>query len=124
MLEVNGISASYGVIPVLHDVSFNVKQSEIVTILGSNGSGKSTILNIIQGMVKGTGGRVLFQNEPITGLPPHKIVDVGVVMIPEGMKSFPVHDDPRKIFFWERTEAPPGRKGKPPCNTVTNSFRS
>ncbi len=89
MLEVNGISASYGVIPVLHDVSFNVKQSEIVTILGSNGSGKSTILNVIQGMVKGTGGRVLFQNEPITGLPSHKIVDVGVVMIPEGMKSFP-----------------------------------
>ena len=89
MLEVNGITASYGVIPVLHDVSFTVKQSEIVTILGSNGSGKSTILNVIQGMMKGTGGRVLFQNEPITGLPSHRIVDYGIVTIPEGMKSFP-----------------------------------
>jgi branched-chain amino acid transport system ATP-binding protein len=89
MLEVTGLNASYGIIPVLHDVSFNVNQSEIVTILGSNGSGKSSILNVIQGMMKGSGGRVLFQNQPITGLPSHKIVDYGIVMVPEGMKSFP-----------------------------------
>ena len=54
MLEVNELSASYGVIPALHGVSFNVRQSEIVTILGSNGTGKSTILNVIQGMMTGT----------------------------------------------------------------------
>ena len=89
MLEVTGLNASYGIIPVLHDVSFTVNKSEIVTILGSNGAGKSSILNVIQGMMKGTGGRVLFENQPITGLPSHKVVDYGVVMIPEGMKSFP-----------------------------------
>lgn len=89
MLEVNEISASFGVIPALHGVSFNVRQSEIVTILGSNGTGKSTILNVIQGMMKPTSGRVLFRDEAIQGLPSHKIVDLGIVQVPEGSKSFP-----------------------------------
>lgn len=89
MLEVNEISASFGVIPALHGVSFNVRQSEIVTILGSNGTGKSTILNVIQGMMKPTSGRVLFRDEAIQGLPSHKIVDRGIVQVPEGAKSFP-----------------------------------
>jgi len=52
MLEVDKLNVSYGVIPVLHDVSFYVKEYEIVTILGSNGTGKSTILNTIQGLMK------------------------------------------------------------------------
>jgi branched-chain amino acid transport system ATP-binding protein len=89
MLEVNDISASYGVIPVLHNVSFNVKEYEIVTILGSNGTGKSTILNVIQGMMKCPSGRILFQDEAIQNLPSHRIVDYGIVQVPEGMKSFP-----------------------------------
>ncbi len=89
MLEVNDLSASYGVIPALHGVSFNVRQSEIVTILGSNGTGKSTILNVIQGMIESSCGRVIFRDEAIQGLPSHKIVDRGVVLVPEGMKSFP-----------------------------------
>ena len=89
MLEVNELSASYGVIPALHGVSFNVKQSEIVTILGSNGTGKSTILNVIQGMMEGSCGRILFRDEAIQGLPSHKIVNRGIVQVPEGMKSFP-----------------------------------
>ena len=89
MLEVNELSASYGVIPALHGVSFNVRQSEIVTILGSNGTGKSTILNVIQGMMTGTSGRIIFRDEAIQGLPSHKIVNRGIVQVPEGMKSFP-----------------------------------
>ena len=89
MLEVSDLSASYGVIPALHGVSFNVRQSEIVTILGSNGTGKSTILNVIQGMMTGTSGRIIFRDEAIQGLPSHKIVNRGIVQVPEGMKSFP-----------------------------------
>ncbi len=89
MLEVDELSASYGVIPALHGVSFNVRQSEIVTILGSNGTGKSTILNVIQGMMQPNTGRVLFRDEAIQGLPSHKIVTRGIVQVPEGMKSFP-----------------------------------
>jgi branched-chain amino acid transport system ATP-binding protein len=89
MLEVSDLSASYGVIPALHGVSFNVRQSEIVTILGSNGTGKSTILNVIQGMMTGTSGRIIFRDEAIQGLPSHKIVNRGIVQVPEGMRSFP-----------------------------------
>jgi branched-chain amino acid transport system ATP-binding protein len=89
MLEVSDLSASYGVIPALNGVSFNVRQSEIVTILGSNGTGKSSILNSIQGMMKPTSGRILFRDEAIQGLPSHKIVNRGIVQVPEGMKSFP-----------------------------------
>jgi len=89
MLEVDNLSVSYGVIPVLHDVNFNIKENEIVTILGSNGTGKSTILNTIQGFMKCPSGRIIFQDEPIQNLPPHKIVDLGIVQVPEGSKSFP-----------------------------------
>ncbi len=89
MLEVSDLSASFGVIPALNGVSFNVRQSEIVTILGSNGTGKSTILNVIQGMMVGTSGRIIFRDEAIQGLPSHKVVTRGIVQVPEGMKSFP-----------------------------------
>jgi branched-chain amino acid transport system ATP-binding protein len=70
-------------------VSFYVKEYEIVTILGSNGTGKSTILNTIQGMMKCPTGRILFQDEAIQNLPPHKIVDTGIVQVPEGSRNFP-----------------------------------
>ena len=89
MLEVDNLSVSYGVIPALHDVSFNIKENEIVTILGSNVTGKSTILNTIQGFMKCLVGRIIFQDEPIQNLPPHKIVDRGIVQVPEGSKAFP-----------------------------------
>ncbi len=89
MLEVTNINASYGVIPVLHDVSFTVNENEIVTIVGSNGSGKSTILNTILGMIKALTGTVIFLNEAIQNLPPHKIVKKGISQVPEGSRNFP-----------------------------------
>jgi len=89
MLEVDNLNVSYGVIPVLHDVSFRVKEGEIVTILGSNGSGKSTILNTIQGFMKCPSGRVIFQDTPIQNSTPSKTVAMGIVQVPEGAKSFP-----------------------------------
>ncbi|MCK9273489.1 MAG: ABC transporter ATP-binding protein [Syntrophales bacterium] len=89
MLEVKNLSASYGTLSVLHEVSFNVYPDEIVTLLGSNGAGKSTILNAVQGIMKPTSGAVLFQGKDITGLPPHKIVEEGVIHIPEGHRVFP-----------------------------------
>lgn len=89
MLEVNNLNVAYGVIPVLHNVSFNVREGEIVTILGSNGAGKTTILNTIQGFLKSSSGSVIYRNENILGLPPHKIVEMGIVQVPEGAKTFP-----------------------------------
>jgi branched-chain amino acid transport system ATP-binding protein len=89
MLEVNNLNVSYGVIPVLHDVSFYVREYEIVTILGSNGTGKSSILNAIQGLMPCPSGRILFRDQPIQNLPPHKVVEAGIVQVPEGSRNFP-----------------------------------
>jgi branched-chain amino acid transport system ATP-binding protein len=89
MLEVNNLNVSYGVIPVLHDVSFYVREYEIVTILGSNGTGKSTILNAIQGLMPCPSGRILFRDQSIQNLPPHKVVEAGIVQVPEGSRNFP-----------------------------------
>ena len=87
MLEVSELNVSYGVIPVLHDVSFYVKEGEIVTILGSNGTGKSTILNTIQGFM--VDWQDNFPSGTNTKFTTHKILDMGIVQVPEGSKSFP-----------------------------------
>lgn len=89
MLEVIDLCVSYGVIPVLHNVSFRVNPDEIVTLLGSNGAGKSTILNTIQGIMKPTSGSIIFRGKSITDWPSHKIVEEGVIHIPEGHRIFP-----------------------------------
>ena len=89
MLEVTNINASYGVIPVLHDVSFTVRKNEIVTIVGSNGSGKSTILNTVLGMMKALTGTIIFQSEAIQNQPPHRVVKKGLSQVPEGSRNFP-----------------------------------
>jgi len=89
MLDVKNLCASYGTLAVLHDVSFEIRPDEIVTLLGSNGAGKSTILNTVQGVMKPTSGQIIFEGKDITGLPPHKIVEEGVIHIPEGHRVFP-----------------------------------
>ena len=89
MLEVKNLNASYGMIPVLHDVSFKVEAGEIVTLLGSNGAGKSTILNTIQGIMKPSSGEIYFQDRSISGWAPHRVVEAGVIHIPEGHRIFP-----------------------------------
>jgi branched-chain amino acid transport system ATP-binding protein len=89
MLEVKNLNVSYGVIPVLHDVSLQVRENELVAILGSNGAGKSTLLNTIQGMMKPVSGSISFLGKPITGFPPHKVIAEGIVQVPEGRRLFP-----------------------------------
>jgi branched-chain amino acid transport system ATP-binding protein len=89
MLEVKNLSASYGMIPVLHNVSFKVAAGEIVTLLGSNGAGKSTILNTIQGIMKPSSGEIYVQDRSISGWAPHRVVEAGVIHIPEGHRIFP-----------------------------------
>ena len=89
MLEVKNINVSYGVIPVLHDVSMQVKENELVVLLGSNGAGKSTLLNTIQGMIKPVSGSISFLGKAIGGLPPHRVIAEGIVQVPEGRRLFP-----------------------------------
>ena len=89
MLKVEGISAQYGDIKVLWEASLEVSSKEMVTMVGSNGSGKTTLINTIMGMMHATSGGIEFLGEPIHQLPPHKIVERGISLIPEGRKLFP-----------------------------------
>jgi branched-chain amino acid transport system ATP-binding protein len=89
MLEAKNLNVSYGVTPILRDVSFNVRQGEIVALLGSNGAGKTTLVNTIMGMLKPVSGEIVFQGEHIDSMSPHEIVRRGVAQVPEGRKIFP-----------------------------------
>lgn len=88
MLELENVSAQYGEIKILHDVSIRVKREQIVSLVGSNGAGKSTLLHIISGLLKPTCGNIRVDGVDITGLPSHKIVEMGVVLVPEGKLLF------------------------------------
>jgi branched-chain amino acid transport system ATP-binding protein len=88
LLEVRGLRAGYKDVPVLHGVSFHVDAGEVVTIVGSNGAGKTTLLRTISGLLHPFAGEMVFQGEPIHGLPPHRIVEKGVVQVPEGRQLF------------------------------------
>lgn len=89
MLRVEEISAGYGDIRVLWDASLAVSSKEMVTMVGSNGAGKTTLINTITGIIRPTTGRIEFLGQPIQHLPPHKIVERGLSLIPEGRKLFP-----------------------------------
>jgi branched-chain amino acid transport system ATP-binding protein len=89
MLKVEGISTHYGDIQVLWDASLDVRSEEMVTMVGSNGSGKTTTINTIAGMLHPTSGTIQFLGQPIHQLPTHKIVERGISLIPEGRKLFP-----------------------------------
>ncbi len=89
MLELSGISASYGAIRALENVSLSVPAGRIVCLLGANGAGKTTTLNCISGVVPLTAGRIRFEGEDITGWPIDRIVARGIVQVPEGREIFP-----------------------------------
>jgi branched-chain amino acid transport system ATP-binding protein len=84
MLFVKGIEAGYGAIQVLKGIDLEVEKGEIVTLIGANGAGKTTLLSVISGILTPTRGEVLFEEENIVKLPPHKIVRRGICLIQEG----------------------------------------
>ncbi|MFQ6051563.1 MAG: ABC transporter ATP-binding protein [Candidatus Hydrothermarchaeota archaeon] len=89
MLEVENIDVHYGNIQVLWGVSFRVYEGEVVSIIGSNGAGKTTIINTLLGILKPTTGRIKFLNEEISKLPTYSIVKKGISLVPEGRSLFP-----------------------------------
>ena len=89
MLKINELNVFYGPIHALKGISLTVKQGEVVTLIGSNGAGKSTTLSAITGLVKAAGGTISFQGQDITNLVPHKIVKQGISLSPEGREVFP-----------------------------------
>ena len=88
MLKVNNLAVSYGMIQAVHGVSFDVKPGEIVTLIGANGAGKTTILRTISGLIRPKSGQILFENQDVTKTPPQKIVAAGLSQVPEGRHVF------------------------------------
>ena len=88
MLNVENINVYYGSIHAVKDITFNVEKGEIVTLIGANGAGKSTILNTISGLLRSKTGSVTFEGRPIGSLPPHKVLALGLAQVPEGRRVF------------------------------------
>ena len=89
MFRVENLTAGYGRIAVVNNVSLEVGNKEWVAVLGSNGSGKSTLFRALSGLVKPKAGKIFLEDLDLTALPPHRIVDAGVVQVPEGRQIFP-----------------------------------
>ena len=89
MLKLTNVSTHYGDVQALRNVSFEIKEGEVVSIIGSNGAGKSTTLNTISGVLRASSGTIEFIGRRTENLYPHQIVDQGIVQIPEGRLLFP-----------------------------------
>jgi branched-chain amino acid transport system ATP-binding protein len=88
MLRVEGVHAGYDSVPVLFGIDIEVKEGEVVALLGANGAGKSTVLRVITGLLHPTAGSVRFRGEPIHRLPAHEIVRRGIVCVPQRRRIF------------------------------------
>ena len=88
LLDVRDLNVYYGAIHALQGISFTVNEGEIVTLIGANGAGKSTILCTISGLLRPRRGSIRFQGQDITMLPAEQIVRLGIIQVPEGRKIF------------------------------------
>lgn len=84
MLDIRGLKAGYGAVPVLKGVELKVDKGEIVTLIGANGAGKTTLMRVISGTLAPSGGDVFFEGERLTSKPPHQVVRRGLCLVPEG----------------------------------------
>ena len=89
MLVVENLLAGYGESRVLHGIGFAIGAGEVVTLLGRNGMGKTTTVRAVMGLLKPQGGRVAFEGADISGLPPYRIAQRGIGLVPEGRQVFP-----------------------------------
>ena len=88
ILEIRNLNVYYGVIHAIKDVSFTVRQGEIVTLIGANGAGKTTTMHAISGLIKAAEGTISLDGTELTKNPPHKIVGLGLAQVPEGRRVF------------------------------------
>ena len=88
LLSVENLHVYYGAIHAVKDVSLHVQEGEIVTLIGANGAGKSTVLNTISGILKPRSGKIQFMDHSLAGVAPNKIVQTGLVQCPEGRRVF------------------------------------
>jgi len=88
LLDIKNINCFYGDVQVIYDVSLHIEEGEVISLIGANGAGKSTMLKTISGLMKTASGEILFQNQPIQSLRPEKIVEKGIIQVPEGRRLF------------------------------------
>jgi branched-chain amino acid transport system ATP-binding protein len=88
-LEAKKVNLAYGQMQVLKEVSLEVREREIVSLIGANSAGKSSMLNAISGLVPISGGEILFEGKRIDSLPSHEIIEKGIIQVPEGRRIFP-----------------------------------
>ena len=88
LLEVKNLDVHYGVIQAIKDVSFEVNEGEIVTLIGANGAGKTTTMQSIMGLIHPSHGEIYYDGQKINGIPSHKIVKLGMTQVPEGRRIF------------------------------------
>jgi len=88
VLTIDSLSAAYGNIRVLKEVSLKVPAGKVVSIIGANGAGKSTLLKCISGLMKSSTGRILYKERNIAGMPANRIVGLGILQVPEGRQIF------------------------------------
>jgi branched-chain amino acid transport system ATP-binding protein len=108
LLTIENLTTVYGRNEMLRKVNVKVEPGKIVCLLGSNGAGKSTLIKAVLGLVKVTGGTVTFNGKNITGLPTHKIIELGISIVPEGKRIFPkmtVVENLQMGAFFEKDKA-------------------
>lgn len=88
LLKLNGLTAGYGELQVLHGINLEVGAGEVVALIGANGAGKTTTLLTISGVLRPGAGAIVFEDQDITGLPPYQIARLGLVQVPEGRQLF------------------------------------
>jgi branched-chain amino acid transport system ATP-binding protein len=121
MLKIEGISASYGELKVLHDISQEVADGETVVTVGPNGAGKTTLLRVISGVLKPSSGAIYFDGQRLDGKEPYEIVDMGISIVPEGGRLFPgltVYDNLKAGSYTKRSR----RKFKQSLAEIFSSF--
>jgi branched-chain amino acid transport system ATP-binding protein len=116
MLVVDRLAASYGAAQALFDVSFSVGTGEVVTLLGRNGMGKTTTIATIMGLLHAVGGRVAFEGRALTGLPPYRVAQAGLGLVPEGREIFPT------LSVEENLVATAARRFGPPRWTLASVY--
>ncbi len=90
LLKVDKLNASYEELQVLHDICFEVNPGEVISIVGANAAGKSTLLRSLSGLLKKVSGSIQFNGKQLAGLPPYEIVERGIIHVPEGRRVFPL----------------------------------
>ena len=102
ILDVAVLGARYGDLPALWDVSLQVAEHEVVALIGPNGAGKTTLLRAVAGLHRPSAGQIKLRGAAIDGLAAHRIVDSGVILVPEGRRLFGGRVRRRRAGAWDR----------------------